>query len=243
MTETAPREEFVFVVPVFQAVYPSAFANFMAMCLSAGSREHERYIITPHVPAREILHSAMNRVAHAAIERGCAGIIVADDDCYPPFDAVSRLLRHYEAGHEIVAGMGYMRGYPHTTTIGRYFPEGISLAPDVITGAPRLSGFEWVDDAASEPDDLIKADFCGFPIAMISAAVLKRMKRPWFGTHIDGGDCTHDVYFGSRAKAAGATILVDRTIECGHLTDAPVISSSNRGLAREIVKATKAASA
>jgi hypothetical protein len=230
------RPEFLLVVPVFSAVYPSAFANFLAMMLSAASREHTKYRFTPHVPERELLHSAMNRAAHLAIQENCAGLIMFDDDCYPPFDAISRLMRHYETGRDIVCGMGYMRGYPFTTTIGRYFPEGTCLTRDEVTGTMRLSGFEWVDDVSNEPE-VLQADFAGFPIAMVTTKALKAMEAPWFGTAIDGAECTHDVFFGSRAKAAKIPLHVDRTIDCGHLLNPQVLTSSNRAFARASAKA------
>jgi hypothetical protein len=203
------------------------------MAFVASQAEHERYEFLVHVPARELLHSAMNRAAHMALAEGVDAIIMADDDCYPPFDAISKLLRHYEAGHPIVGGMGYMRGFPHTTTIGRYYPEGITIVQDE-TGAFKMRGFYWVDDVTHEPD-LVPADFCGFPIAIVSADALRQMERPWFGTHIDGGECTHDVYFGSRAKAAGLPIVVDKSIDCGHLLDAPIILGSTRAAARAMM--------
>jgi hypothetical protein len=36
-------------------------------------------------------------------------------------------------------------------------------------------------------------------------------------------------------KAAGIPVLVDTTLKCGHLSEAPVITFENRGLARELV--------
>ncbi len=104
---------------------------------------------------------------------------------------------------------------------------------------PRVevrAGYEWIDDVSNEPD-LLPADFAGFPIALITTDALKRMKAPWFGTHIDGGECTHDVYFGTRAKDAGIQIWVDRTIACDHQLDAQFITATNRAFARSVVTA------
>lgn len=228
------RKRFLLVVPVFQAVYASPFANFLALALSAASKEHEGYEFAPYVPARQILHQAMNIAASVVLEEGFDGMIVCDDDCTPPFDAISRLLRHYEDGHPIVAGCGFMRNYPYTTTVGRYYPDGITLAPNSITGRIELSGFTWLDDLSREPEDLVPADFCGFPIVLMTADALRRISRPWFGTHINGGDCTHDVFFGVRAKDAKLPIMVDRTIGCGHLMDAQLVTPENRDMARAL---------
>lgn len=230
---TDGRTEVLLVVPVFQSVYPKPFRNFLAMALHAGAQLHERYSIVPGVLERTLLHSAMNQAAQEAITRGFDAMIFADDDCLPPMDAIPRLLRHYEAGRPFVAGLGYMRGFPHTTTIGRYDPAGPTLYVDPLSGATRVAGFRWIDDVSDEPDDLVPADFCGFPIAMVTTAALRAMERPWFGTATPIGECTHDVFFGDRAKAAGVPIVVDRTLDCDHLSDGYLISTVSRRLARD----------
>jgi hypothetical protein len=188
------------------------------------------------VRERESIHGAMNRAAGLLITEGFDAMIVSDDDCFPPFDAIPRLLKHYEDGHHYVCGLGFMRGFPHTTTIGRYYPEGVSLRINPETKQPELVGFYWVDDFANEPPGLISCDFAGVPIAMISRDLFLKVPGPWFGTHMDGGDCTHDVYFGAKVKAAGFDVLVDRDIACDHLLDPGIVTEHNRGLMRNVAK-------
>lgn len=233
MTQTDTRKSFLLFIPVFQSVYGVPFRNFMAMMSSAASREHARYSFTLFVPTRELLHKAANRAGELVLANGYDGLIMFDDDCLPPIDAISRVLRRFEEGHPIVSGLGFMRNPPWTTTVGRYYPEGVSLARDRVSGQVQLTGFEWLDDIQDEPDDLVPCDFCGFPIALVSADALRAMTGPWFGTNIDGGECTHDVFFGHRAKQAGLPIVVDRTLVCGHLTDGEIITIHNRALARQ----------
>lgn len=225
------RRNILWVIPVFQSVYPKPFGQFLCQALSA-HRVADRYAFSCYVPERKILHGAMNEAAQLLLHHDFAAMIVSDDDCLPPIDAIERLLVHFEHGHDVVAGLGFMRNYPHTTTVGRYYPEGTSIV--LRGGKPELNGFEWVEDVAAEPADLIKADFCGFPIAMISRRAFEKIEAPWFGTHINGGGCTHDVYFGVKAKAAKIDILVDRTIECGHLAEAPVLTVQSRLAVRDV---------
>lgn len=236
---SADRKKFLFVVPVFQAVYPKAFANFLAIALSAAAKEGDRYEFLPHVPERESLPSLMNRACDAVLEHGFDGLIVADDDCFPPYDAVSKLLRRYEAGHQIVLGLGFMRGYPHTTTVGKYYPEGATIVTDPRTKDVSWSGFRWIEDFSKEDvvDGLVRVDFGGFPIALITREAIAKMPRPWFGLEIDGGACTHDVYFGRKAELAGVPIVVDTEIPCGHLSDAMIVTFQNREIIRAVRKA------
>lgn len=229
------RTQVLLMLPVFQAMYPSAVEAFLRLTLHAAAHEHERYCITPWIVPRTLLHSAMNRAASDAITHKFDVLIFADDDCLPPPDALSRLLRHYEAGREFVAGLGFMRNFPHTTTVGRYDPAGPTLRMDEY-GTTALAGFRWVDDVTDEPDDLVPCDFCGFPIAMVTVAALARMERPWFGTSTPLGECTHDVFFGTRAKLAGLPLAVDRTLVCDHLGEGLLITPTSRQLARVAVQ-------
>lgn len=235
------RESIFWTIPVFDSVKPKPFGGFLGQCLGAW-REGERYDLVPFVPERELLHGAMNRAVTMAIEHDFTYVLMSDDDCFPPFDAIPRLLRHMEAGHDVVAGLGVMRGYPHTTTAGRYFPEGVSLVIDTTTRAQEFSGFEWLDNL-EDPSlpTLVPVDFCGFPIAIARVSALKKIPAPWFGTQINGGGCTHDVFFGRQAQAAGVTIHVDRTLRCGHLSDASVITFENRSTVRALAQGWKTA--
>ena len=226
------RINVLWVCPVFQSVYARPFGQFLGMALNAASSIGDKYCIFPFVPEREMLHSAMNRAVQVLLKGDYQAMIVSDDDCFPPFDAIRRLLKHHEDGKDVVAALGFMRGYPHTTTVGRYYKEGVSLKLDT-EGRPSLTGFYWVDDVSNEPD-LIPCDFAGMPIAMISRRAFEKIPGPWFGTEIDGGGCTHDVYFGHKAAKAGVKILVDKTMPCGHLCDPHIITNENRAIVRGV---------
>lgn len=238
--DAVARKQILWVIPVFQSVYARPFGQFLGMALNAAVTVGHRYEFVPYIPERELLHTAMNRAVQIALKHNFDAMIVSDDDCFPPFNAITRLLQHWEHGHEAVMGQGYMRGFPHTTTAGRYYKEGVSLRLEP-NGAPMLVGFEWLDDLSAEPHDMVPVDFAGMPIGIVDVKALRRMEAPWFGTEIDGGSCTHDVYFGHKAKKAGIQIYVDRTIACGHLTDAHVVTDQNRSLIRSVAKKWEAA--
>lgn len=228
------RINILWVTPVFQSVYAKPFGQFLGLALNAARALGDNYCIWPFIPEREILHTAMNRATQYLLSHDFQAMIVSDDDCFPPFDAIQRLVAHLEKGYDIVAALGYMRGFPHTTTVGRYYKEGVSLKV-TQDGVPSLTGFQWVDDVANEPD-LVPCDFAGMPIAIISRRAFEKMEAPWFGTEIDGGSCTHDVYFGHKAKHAGLKIYVDKTMSCGHLCDPHIITDKNRSIVRDVAK-------
>ena len=229
------------VVPVFYSVLPKAFYNFFAMAMRTGRDLYpDGYSFVLMQAERQILHMAMNKAADAVLEHGYAGILAFDDDCLPPADCITSLIRHHEAGHEFVAAMGYMRNYPHTTTVGKYYPEG----PTLIGSTGEVAPFYWLDALPHRSRGLIEADFCGVPAMLLSRTAIARMQKPVFGTtDASGGQMTHDVFMCRRLQDAGIKVMVDTAIECGHITEAPVVDSVTREAARLAVRVNAKAEA
>lgn len=222
------------VVPTFSGPPPVALESFMRMAYVAG-RTCEGWQFAFTSPGRTNLVRAMTAAAEQVLQGDFDCLITFDDDCFPPFDAIPRLLAHRAAGHTFVAGAGVMKGYPHTTTIGQAFPEGWTLLQGEGR-APALTGHQWLDNLDALPA-LADVDFCGVPVAVIGREAFERCAKPWFSLIAeDGGQVTHDVFFCRRLKAAGFRVLVDTTLRCGHLADPPVITFENRAVARELVE-------
>lgn len=221
------------VFPTFSGPPPRAFAEFLKIAYVTG-RAAEGWAFAWLAPERQSLVRAMTQAAEMVLTQGFDCLITFDDDCFPPVDCIPRLLAHRDAGRTFVAGVGVMKGYPHTTTVGRVYPEGYSI----VAGdgrSPILSAHAWQDDLATLPP-LADVDFCGVPVAVIGREAFEQAEKPWFALHgADGGQVTHDVFFCRRLKAAGIPVLVDTTIRCGHLADPPVITFDNRAVARELV--------
>lgn len=223
------------VVPTFAGVMPRPFRGFMEIMYVAG-RQCPGWKFGFIAPERQSLIRAMTDAAHTVLQQDFDCLITFDDDCFPPYDCIPRLLRHRADGHTFVSGVGVMKGFPHTTTVGRVFPEGYSLVTRP-GGYSNLTAHEWLDDVSALPA-LADVDFCGVPVAMIGREALEKCTKPWFSLHgADGGQVTHDVFFCRRLKEAGFRVLVDTTMKCGHLSDAPVVTFDNRSLVRELAEA------
>lgn len=228
------KKKILLVFPIFQAVYPRAFANFAELLIAAGRQTD--YLFGVNVIERASLVSAMNAVGERMVAEDWAACIVFDDDCFPPFDVIPRLLaRCFEEGHPFVAAAGVMRNYPFTTTAARYYPEGISAVLKPDGHLHHVAGFEWLDDL---PQELVDVDFCGVPAAIVRRDVFEQVAAPWFAVQDEkGASITHDVWFCRKMQAVGIPVKVDGTIRCGHLTDAPIITFENRPSARGSVTA------
>jgi hypothetical protein len=233
--------------PVFAHVLPKAFDNFLKI-IAVASRVCPAIKFDPWVKERSSVTGAMNEAVDIALEHGHEAIIAFDDDCIPElidypagtperYQVIPRLLALLAKGHKIVAGVGYMRGYPHTTTIGRHYPWGTSLVLDAygVDGVNLFKGFHWIDDLDLHKDEfdedgLLAVDFCGVPVMAIHRDVLTTIPKPLFETHdeITGGGTTHDIYFCNKAREHGFAIKVDTHIDCGHIVESPIINRRNK---------------
>jgi len=237
MSDTPAPKKWVVTVPIFTHVLPQAFYRFCIAFYRAGLDLGPGHALHMMSLERQILHMGMNTAVDAVLNGDYAGLIAFDDDCLPPDWVIPRLIAHAEAGRDFVAGMGYMRNYPHTTTVGKYYAEGLT-----VHGDGTAAGFYWLDKLPTKERGLFRADFCGLPVALWTRRALEACEKPVFGTtDKDGGAMTHDVYMCRRLTDAGVPVLVDTSIECGHIAPAPIIDSITREGARAAVRMIDAA--
>lgn len=220
------------VIPTFAGVLPRPFKSFLDIALVAG-RACPDWRFAFHTPERQSLPKAMGDAAEMVKTQTFDALIAFDDDCFPPYDCVPRLLGHLEDGHDIVAGLGVMRCFPHTTTVGMEFPEGLTLV-EGPKGA-TLRAHMWRDSIADT--GVVPVDFCGFPVVAIASRVFRDVPPPYFDLRAaNGATVTHDVFFCQKVRTYGFQPEVDTTVKCGHLAEAPVITFENRAHARELVE-------
>lgn len=243
--------------PVFAHVYPKAFENFLRL-VNVASRLCPEVIFDPWVMERSSLVSAMNTAVDVARLHGHHALIAFDDDCLPAlhdypigdpkrYQVLPRMLTLLQH-HPIIAGVGYMRGYPHTTTVGKHYDHGVSMVIDKDDhGEETLSvkGYHWVQDvdapeyvAQRDENGLLDVDFCGVPVLAIRKDVLDTIPTPLFETrdHL-GRASTHDIYFCNKAKAYGFPIKVDTHIDCGHIIEPPIVNRTTRREMQQTLKA------
>lgn len=225
----ADPKNILLVFPVFQAMYPRPLQGFLEIAVAAGRQMDYRFGVC--VIERMPLSAAMNQVGERMRGGQFEACIVFDDDCFPPYDVIPRLLaRCFDEGKLFVAGAGVMRGYPYTTTAAKNYPEGLSAMVGKSGRIEQLSGHEWLDDI---PEEIVEVDWCGVPVAIIHRECFMRTAKPWFAEIDQRGErTTHDVHFCNKLKAAGISVWVDGTIRCGHLVEAPIITFENRAYAR-----------
>lgn len=159
----------------------------------------------PHFYSPDSLEvgEARNKIVEDALRDGVEWLMFIDYDVAPPSQALVKLM---SLNTPISAGVYNSKQVPSNPLI---LVEGWGC------------GFE-----DYERGDLVKADGVGMGCALIHMDVFRKIKPPWFKT-IPGylGEnpmaevpmVTEDIYFCKKAKDAGYDIIVDTSVQCGHV--------------------------
>ena len=158
-----------------------------------------------------------NECAAQILEQGHDISIWLDTDQTFQEDAIFKLLSH---DYPVVSGM--------------YFVKSEPFHPVVFKQAKSDTEFRLFDSIVQYPqDELFYADMIGMGVCRIDREVLEKLSNPYFKyqEHPVGsvakdaafriknriGDVSEDVYFWQQVKEAGYRIVVDPTIQCGHI--------------------------
>lgn len=135
-----------------------------------------------------IVQAVRQAIAEAALAAGVSHILFIDSDMRFPPDTLDRLVAHDKP---FVAANCRHRVLADRCTA---FKDGQPVSSEGRTG-------------------LESVDSVGFGVALIDAAVLRRMNRPYFGVPWDGSKFVgEDVYFCHHAREAGFAIWIDHDL-------------------------------
>ena len=152
-----------------------------------------------------LIYESRNNFAKQAIQLDCDYVLFLDSDMIFPQDLIPKMLRHMEAGKDIVSGVYYRRRLPFTPVLFKTLH---------IDGAD--SSWEGYDNYPK--DGPFELDAVGMGCCMIKKDVLLEIGLneggQWFTPLIGFGE---DLSFCSRAKKYGFKVWADPEIQCGHV--------------------------
>lgn len=145
---------------------------------------------------------ARNHIVECGLRDGVEWMFFLDYDVAPPPNALVKLL---SLKVPIAAGVYHLKQVPSYPLI-------------------QIKGWDYAFEDY-EIGDLIKADGSGMGCTLIKMDVFKKIEKPWFKTvhqYVGNGSrllpgMTEDIYFCEKARAAGFDIIVDTSIQCGHV--------------------------
>ena len=140
---------------------------------------------------------AYNQLFHLAVESGLAYAMTVEDDMLPPPDAILQLQEVLETHPEYAA------------VSALYWTKGEKNWP-LVLGHPEHPE----DFTPRHAKGLVEVNAIPMGCALWRLGMFKELPGPWFEKQ---ADCTQDIGFARKAKAAGYRFAVDCSLRVGHL--------------------------
>jgi len=151
-----------------------------------------------------------------ALRNGYSHVLFWDSDMCPPLDGLLRLLQR---DVPIVSGLCFGRTWPHFP-IDYELESGNLNVNDTLDYVRKHAEQLFVDNfrGATLPPDhgtLVRQPLVGMAFTLIESNALKNIRPPWFAfpsTEPRG----EDMVFSHKARDAGYTCWLDRSVVVGH---------------------------
>jgi hypothetical protein len=166
------------------------------------------------VVQRKEVGEARNQIVEWALEHNATYVMFIDDDVIIPPFAAQRLGRALDFTSKDL--------YPDSTTAvccGVYCSKEELSTPVVYRKNGSGASWDW------KVGEIFEVESAGTGCMMIRTEVFKELEKPYFKTveaYVKVGDgigvqmMTDDIYFCSKVKAAGFTIIAHGGVLCGH---------------------------
>ena len=195
-----------------------AYSNHCQMWFRLGRMYPEIDFIYVN-PPRMSIDRMRNFCATTAMEHQASHILFIDDDVIIPypFDFLAKLLA---CKAPLAAADVIIRGWPFLHMFFKYTKDKRGLNSVKHVKAPLGP---------------IEVDAVGFSCCLIDVGYLKQLEAPYFVTGLTN---TEDIYYclKLRDKFPESRIVVDTSIQCGHILSAEIIEPQNLKNYREYFK-------
>ena len=155
-----------------------------------------------------------NELVTQAMMLDCSHIFWMDtDQVYPP-ETLTKLISH---NLPIVCAKVHRREPPYDALLKRCNPD----KSDELNPYIDIEYDEW--GLRADPKELIEVDATGFGCNLMSIEVVEKIPKPWFLMNLYTRPVVgEDFYFWAQAKKLGYKIMVDCSINVGHIAEAVV---------------------
>ena len=153
--------------------FAESFLTFWTSCMTHRT-EGRKFHIGYKFIYRKPVHMAEEELADLAVNSGCTHILFMDDDIYDV--TVDDLLKLVDADKDVIAGIMYTSGFPHSMCAFRRYDTDTTVAEQpIIEGPARLYVVPPEEQKGVVPVDLVP--FC---FTLIKTKIFKKLEKPWF---------------------------------------------------------------
>lgn len=194
-------KKILIAVPCMDQV-PARFAHSLATLTSYGVEDAQ---ISVWFNIGSLIYTSRNNIAKRAIMDEADLVMWFDSDMIFNPDVLQRMLKHIDAGADMVTGIYYRRVPPYTPTIFE------KMAIDEEKQAAVWTEF---DEIPTEP---FEVDACGFGCVLMKTEVFISVFQQFGNMFAPIGNVGEDIAFCWRARQCGYKILCDPTFDLGHV--------------------------
>lgn len=194
-------KKILIAVPCMDQV-PARFAHSLATLTSYGVEDAQ---ISVWFNIGSLIYTSRNNIAKRAIMDEVDLVMWFDSDMIFNPDVLQRMLKHIDAGADMVTGIYYRRVPPYTPTIFE------KMAIDEEKQAAVWTEF---DEIPTEP---FEVDACGFGCVLMKTEVFISVFQQFGNMFAPIGNVGEDIAFCWRARQCGYKILCDPTFDLGHV--------------------------
>ena len=194
-------KKILIAVPCMDQV-PARFAHGLATLTSYGVEDAQ---ISVWFNIGSLIYTSRNNIAKRAIMDEVDLVMWFDSDMIFNPDVLQRMLKHIDAGADMVTGIYYRRVPPYTPTIFE------KMAIDEEKQAAVWTEF---DEIPTEP---FEVDACGFGCVLMKTEVFISVFQQFGNMFAPIGNVGEDIAFCWRARQCGYKILCDPTFDLGHV--------------------------
>lgn len=204
------RTKILVGVNTLTSVDQSVYSNHCQMWFRFG-RSMPDIDFAFYTPRRASIDRMRNELGKLAVTHDFDYILFLDDDVLVPFDGLAKLLK---ADADIAAGWTIIRGWPYNNMFFKYADETKAVLKHYNEFETNEKGY-------------IECDALGFSFCLIKVSLLKVVPAPFFVT---GPFNTEDIYFCMKARVhkPDTTIIVDPSVQTGHLLGSEFMDPKNR---------------
>ena len=230
------KERIFLGIPCYGSAPAPTVEDFVRFAYYLGRRYTEYDFFTGIIDKSEQFR-ARNRMVEAAISVDAKYLLMLDDDMVIDIDNSVRPSERYEFLRKLI---GHMEADPELGVVGAlYFQRGGEFHPVAMYSEPERGKYYWMRDEQIQ-HTLQPVDVAGGGCILIRMRMFDRIVSPWFEPEMqtDGPSRGTDVQICEKAKAAGFKVMLDSSIELGHVSSRrEVITSATRGKARNMSNA------
>ncbi len=150
-------------------------------------------------------HTASNMLAEDALESCIDYVFFTENDMILPFNIIETLYNDIiKTKLDAISGL--------------YFLRGDGTQPCLYNnGGNKENPFLHIPIVLVPENQIFTIDCCGMGCVLMNVDVFRKIDYPWFD--LKEGKYGQDIYFYTKAKAAGIKVGVDTSVQCEHLCE------------------------